>query len=454
MRTRPFKTVLCLILATSALTGCEIPSEESQAANREPDSISLAISRPEAQVSAGFRTATAQAAATDPSTRAAEGAILRGGYSVDEARGALQPQISGSLYAGMADGLDGDPGASARLSLSQVVYDGGEIQADIRENQLDQRIAYESYRDTLNTNLREAGDAWIALWLTQRVQTQTEERLGMIRPLFSQVERVAQMGIADRAVVTAARRQVNDILQSELDAKEAKRQAEANFRRYFGTLPGSASYNASFLNRYVPSRIDERSLLTSPEVVGGFLTYQRAIARRDLSEARDRASIDLEARIDEPLDNDTTGDSQVGLVLSKTLYDGGIRRARINQSATAVVEARDNLQNTYRNNGRRAATLLESIRANRPSLELAREDLKVNQEEVSVLGRQLAIGQSALDDVLEAQVRLYQAEVSILRQEAELGRLQLQLLALLGRLPDAFGIREENVLDRLESAGR
>lgn len=454
MRTRHFKTLPGLIAAAALLAGCEIPGNGDPAASRQQDSISLAISRPQAPVSAGFRTATAQAALTDPSTKAAEGAILRGGFSVEEARGALQPQINGSLYAGLADGLDGDLGASARLSLSQVVYDGGGIRADIRESQLDQRIAYETYRDTLNSNLQAAGDAWIALWLASRVHAQTEERLGMVRPLFAQVERVAEMGIADRAVVTAARRQVNDILQAELDAREAKRQAEAGFRRYFGTVPAGAGYNASFLTRHVPARIDERALLTSPQVVAGFLTYQRAIARLDQTKAGESANISLEAQVDEPLDNDTEGDSQVGLVISRTLYDGGIRRARVNQSAAAVGETRDSLQNTYRDNGRRAAELLEAIRANRPSLDLARETVTVNEEEVSVLGRQLAIGQSALDDVLEAQVRLYRAEINIIRQEAELARLQLQLLALLGRLPEAFGIREQDVLSRLDGAGQ
>jgi len=455
--------IVGVVVAALVLSGCAADgpawlggsSGDEAAGSRGDDSISLAISRTSANVAAGFRPAVAEAALDNPAVRAAQQEILGAGFDIEAARGALAPQVSGSLYAGLTDEANQDPetGAAARLNISKVVYDGGEISASVRQARAQQQIAYEDYRNELNDALFEGAAAWIALWEAERRYALIQERLRVVRPLFSQVEQVAQSGVSDITVVTAAQRVVNDIRAAENAARDQRRQAQTAFRRVFGTVPGSVAFDSDFLGANLPRHVGEDHILTTPEVVSAFLQYQAALARLDVAEARGGTRVDLQANIDEPLDAEEEGDTTAGLVVSRTFFDGGTNRARINSAAAAVAQARDGLQAAYRNQGRQVMALRESLDAISSQIELARESREIAREEVDLLRRQLAIGQSSLENVLQAEVRLYDAENTIILRTAERASLRMELGSALGKLPAGFGLREADVLDRL-AAGR
>lgn len=457
-------TLRALLLAGTAgllLSGCEYiqPSDEDTATNlalaetAALEGISLAISRPSVPVGAGFRKATAQAALSHPGTRAAQNAILRGDYAIDEVRGALEPQISGRLYAGLSDEANETVGAAARLNFSQVLYDGGDIASQITAAKLDQHIAYETYRQALNENLLDAAQTWVSLREATRLSALTQDRLEVVRPLFNQVETVAQSGVVDRSIVSSARRLVNDVRAAEVDTKDQLRQARTAFRRTFGKLPGSSSYNADFVSARTQGKVGESHILIAPQVVSQFLRYQQSLANLETAKAQDRTRLSLEADINEPL-GDTTeeGSRTAGLVISRTFYDGKRTQARINQASVRVVEARDTLQAAYREQGRAVFGFKESLESVVSSIALARDARAIARDEVETFRQQLSIGQSSLEGVLQAEVRLYRAEAELISLEAAKTNLELNLLASLGRLPEAFGIREADALNQFLTA--
>jgi outer membrane protein TolC len=319
--------------------------------------------------------------------------------------------------------------------------------------QLDQRISYETYRQTLNENLLEAAQTWVTLREATRLNTLTQERLEVVRPLFGQVETVANSGVVDRSIVSAARRLVNDIRAAEVDTQDQLRQARTAFRRTFGKLPGSSAYNSEFVATRTKAKVGESHILIAPQVVSQFLRYQQSLANLESAKAQDSTRFALEANINEPL-GDTTeeGSRTAGLVISRTFYDGKRTQARINQASVRVVEARDTLQAAYREQGRAVFGFKESLDSVYSTIALARDAHAIAQEEVDTFRRQLAIGQSSLESVLQAEVRLYQAESELIRLDAAKTNLQLNLLAALGRLPEAFGIREADALSQVLAA--
>lgn len=441
------------------LAGCaEKPATEDNVALADAaalEGISLAISKPQVTLSSGFRSATAQAALSHPGTKAAQNAILRNGYAVDEVRGALAPQISGQLYAGLSSEGSNGVGAAARVNFSKILYDGGEIDNRTVSAQLGQRVAYEDYRGALNDNLLEAATAWVTLREATRLSGVTQERLRVVRPLFSQVETVAQSGVVDKTIVSAARRLVNDIREAEVDTRDQLRQARTNFKRAYGKLPGSTGYDAGFVARRTAGALRESEILIAPPVVRAFLQYQQSLADLEVAKAGKGTDIRLEADASEPLDTDDTtdGSRSLGIVFNRTFYDGNQTEARINQAAVRVVESRDVLQDAYRDQAQQAFRFRESLDSIGAAMAVSREGLGIAREEVGLLRQQLAIGQSTLDDVLEAEVRLYRAETELIVLDARRDRLRLNLLASLGRLPEAFGLREAEVLDRFMATG-
>ncbi|GAB4252105.1 efflux RND transporter permease subunit [Deferrisoma sp.] len=153
------------------------------------------------------------------------------------------------------------------------------------------------------------------------------------------------------------------------------------------------------------------------------------------------AAPDPEAQTPNGQDDPWEDDAVVGLRVTFPWLDGGVRHSRIRQAQARAVEARaarDRLRLAARRELIQALASLESARAReaatRSAVEEAKEALRVERLKYDA-------GKGVINDVLDAEAALLEAEALLrqARREAEIARLAMFLAA--GRLgePDVAG---------------
>lgn len=450
LTTRGLRTIaLMTVLGLSACMSSGPTSMPSSAALPETVSDStlfdlrnmMAASRTKVDTTLGFPKAVAMAVLADPETRAARQTIYAGGAGVSEVQAALKPQVSGRLYAGVQDATTGDTGAAATLTLSQMLYDGGETKALVSAAELRHQAAFQSYRAALNASALSATTAWIDLNRYAQLQNQIVRRLDVLNPLIAQLEQVFSAGVADATAIASAKRQINAIRVTEADIAQQYMGARDRFARIFGASPASTTYDASLIRSRAPRSISEDAVLRAPETLAAYLELQAAKSDLVALKARGGFDVGVEAQVVEPADgNAADRDASIGLVFRKTFYDGNRLKSQIAGAEMNVARQTDLITASYDRAIEQGRRNLQAVKTLRRSAELAREDAEIAGQEVELLRQQLSIGQSALEQVLAAEARLFSAQAQQINFNADSDLAQVALLANLGQLADVIGV--------------
>jgi outer membrane protein TolC len=392
-------------------------------------------------VDAGFAEAVAAAVKNDPKVQLAKAQILERQANLGVARSQLNFQLSGNVYAGLEDITDNTQGIAAVLRASKVLYDGGQISNTISAEEYAVQSAFESYKATRDDRALEVGKAWIELERYQTLGLLIAGRLAVLDPLIRQLEKIADAGVGDATQVAAAQRTVSLIREAETDVQERLAQAELNFVRILGKLPTKVVFDSAIVAQAVPSKITGDMALAAPGLLAEYAAYMSALRALDVVKARVGASVGFEANVQRPFGGSGyDSDESVGFVVSKTIFDGGKLASEIAAAEAMVARQEAQVKDVYRRGRAAVEASLQSISSMVKAIEMARSNAQALRDEISLLKKQLVIGQSTLDNVLSAEARLYDAESKEIQFTAEKRTSQLSLLSALGRLSSVVGI--------------
>ena len=84
---------------------------------------------------------------------------------------------------------------------------------------------------------------------------------------------------------------------------------------------------------------------------------------------------------------------------------------------------------------------MQNVASLTEAIQLAKENIAVTADEIAYLRRQLVIGGSTLDSVLQAEARLYDAEAKGIEFAVEKQKAEASILASLGLLAESFGLK-------------
>ncbi|MFN0062348.1 MAG: TolC family protein [Myxococcaceae bacterium] len=130
----------------------------------------------------------------------------------------------------------------------------------------------------------------------------------------------------------------------------------------------------------------------------------------------------------------------VGVGLTWSIFDGGLREAELRDNAARIAEARaasEAAHNRSQDEVRRAQYDLESARANRVK---ASEQLKLAQENLQLVTLNNTVGTATYLDVSDATANLLQAELSVLSENLSAHLAVIKLARAAGRF-DPFPIQ-------------
>jgi outer membrane protein TolC len=194
----------------------------------------------------------------------------------------------------------------------------------------------------------------------------------------------------------------------------------------------------------LPVSIEEaknQALLRRPDMLGLVATGKAAQEKTAIARGERLPQIDLVAKAQESTGGDWEGydDWQMGVQLSLPVFDGGIRKRRVEQ---AGLEQRQNALQQEDTRNRIASEIEQAFGAlseSRARLEAATQGETEASEALRIETLRYHSGENTITDLLAAESALWDATASRLQAGYDITVSQAQLLRVTGKLaPDSF----------------
>ena len=391
-----------------------------------------------------FKPDLARAVSAAPDYRAAQSAVDEAVSGVEVARSLRRPQVEmngniGALKEVGPTRTTTTEGASATLYLRQVVYDGGESDANIGKAVATQLGAQARAMTEGNRIAREAGDAWIDLWQYEQRRQLLTERAQKARDILGQMQQLIASGVIDKSATTSAEIAMRNLELEKVNLNASHAEAQALFSIYFGKTPKSVNRPDLSFSQDEFARV-AKDWASVPALQAA--AARTIIARQDFeaAEARKKPTAGFRTGVNSPMSDTSSTDYVVGLEVRWILGDGGRRKAD-SEAKAARLEAEKSALAALK---LRSKAELESALAKRAalatSLETLREQEQAATEESSILWSQLATGQTSMRQLVDAEINAYRSSDRLIAATAEAMKLDLEMGAQSGLLLRKLGM--------------
>lgn len=395
-------------------------------------------------LSEGFVAAVLQAVETNGGYRAIfaqeQAAFSRVGVSESVRR----PQLSADASLGGLREFDAGgtttTGLSAGISLSQLIYDGGESTSAINRSTAE-ALGKRAERETqANVLALQVARSWIDVWQFEQRLDLLRSRTSELESMVAQMERMAANGFADRAALDSARRQIVDVRLEETRLQTNLAEARVRFRQYFRQEPVSLSLPPETITPSV-ARAQALNWQTSPSLemrAASVIAARHAVME---IEASFGPRIRLQTGVRTPLDRADPATSNLGLGFDYNVLDGGRRVHQLEAAIAQRVAAEDQLRDEQTTLEAELAADVERLAGIESSMPLVADQVRLSASEAEISRSQITTGQSTLRQLVEAEIDNYRAQDRQIAMRAERQVLLLTIAARTGELGRMIGLK-------------
>lgn len=439
-------TVSGLLLMIAGCTGIPMTATEMSAALSAELKVTSAEASEPVVLSEGFSHAVAQAVETNAGYRAVLAQEREAASQVGVARSVRKPQLNadaslgGLREFGSAEGTI--TGMAGGISLTQLIYDGGESVAAINRATAQALGARAERISQANTLALEVAGAWIDVW-------QFEERVRLLRSrtsemdaLVGQMARMAANGFADRAALDSAHRQIVGVRLEETQLQTALVDAKVRFHQYFRQTPGRLSQPTELVTPDAAHvQVDSWQNAPSLEALAaGVIAARHGVQE---AEAAFAPRIRLQAGLRTPVDTADLASGNFGLGFGYSFFDGRRRLHQLEAAIARRASVEDQLQEERAKLEAELAAAMARLSGIERSIPLLAEQIRLSASEAETSRSQITTGQSTLRQLVEAEVENYRAEDRQIAMRAERQRLLLTIAARTGELGRQIGLHNE-----------
>lgn len=401
----------------------------------------------------GYRRALRAAILDSPEFHASIQRFRESEAGISVAQSGARPQVSGGATAGAIGGgdrSDVETGVAANLTLSQLLFDGGETRANIEGATARAYSARAGVDVAGNDVALRAAMAWRDLWQATTQLAMLQEQVSEAELILSRIQRLISSGIVDRAAFASGQRQLLDLKLEQERLLASRRNAQQRFNRYFGTKPASVPapdrlFTDAELARFVQNWRNSPQLI---QAAAELISAERAV---DAVKAEVRPNVSLQAGAQTPLDSADSADGNVGVVVRHVFLDGGRRAARLEQREQALAAARETFEAQKDELSVQAETALTQHRSLRASVSVLQAQIRELEIERDTLRSQIASGQANLRQLVETEVIFYRTRAQLLETRGNIADLELNIVAGAGQLPEKLGVGIDALLTTRQS---
>lgn len=371
--------------------------------------------------------------------------------SIVQARAGLRPRldvtVSGAYardYGDAAFDPDSDS-ASASIGLSQTLWSGGRIGHGITAAEADILAGRENLRDIEQTVLASVIQAYADVIRDSEILAIRQANLGVLQRQLEEASARFEVGEITRTDVAQAEAR---LAQSEADLANAQAQlsvSRASYAAVVGQAPGDLAPMPVLPG--VPTDFDaalDVAMQDNPGIRAAAYTLRAAEANAAAAKAEYMPSARLTAsyggtnndfdRIGDIADNTRL---TAGASISVPLFTGGLNGSRVAQALERANVAQINVEGERRNTLQSVSSAYAQALSARSSLEAGTEAVRAATVAAEGVRQEAQVGLRTTLDVLNQELELRNAEVTLASARRNEYVAQANLLAAMGRLEGA-----------------
>lgn len=407
------------------------------------------VARQSVDLSQGYREALRTAVLENPEFIASVRRYKGADAGIRVVQSAMRPQFSTSLTAGgiTERGRSGvTTAAGADVTLSQLIFDGGQTRADIAGATAEAYAARANIAVAGNEVGQAAAQAWIDLWQVNAQIALLNERISEVSPLIERIERLIASGIVDRASLAAAQRQFLDLKLEEERFQSELSTARDRFNRYYGDRPRSIpAPKRLFTNSEISGM--SNSWQDSPALIAAAAELIAAERAVDAAEAQLRPRVNLRAGVNSPLQSSSNRENAtLGINLEHVFGDGGRRKAEIERRTEQLQAGRSAFEDTKESTLVEVENVLADHQSLRETISILESQIRELDTERNTLRSQITSGQADIRQIVETEVIYYRARARLIGVRGELTSLEVIMASLTGQLIDKLAIDVDALL--------
>ena len=375
-----------------------------------------------------------------PEILAAEIAIIDAQREAEIVATAKGLQVNSTIQAGSMSLVDEKNGMLGSINIDKLVTDFGQTDARTLQANVNIEIAKLNYLSVVEKQLLTAGLALNAWESGYEVINLTFSKQVLAEPLIENLRRLAVAGQIDATQLAAAEQQFAQLELTKVRSMEAVKKAEIIINKFFNKTPDQLKIDLQELENFT-SKLGKTKPIQS-------VTYRIAQQRKAAADmtllvhkTSDKGSIVARSKLDVPAADNMETDATVGIVYSKILRDGGRHEKITNQLEAKIRLAEADMLSAMVEVKSKDADL-RAVKTIVKSSNALRMDLINNlQDQISQLEDQLAIGTTSFNELLSSHIELYQLQREEIESFSELRRVNLELIAVSGLLPEFMNVR-------------
>lgn len=333
----------------------------------------------------------------------------------------------------------------ASFTLTQMLFDGFAVRSDVEGSAARLKGASRDVYATMQDVTLRVAEAYLEVLRRQSVVRYAKDNLANHQEIFQQIQLRSESGIGRRADLDQARGRLA-LARTNLITEQANlRDAEANYIRIIGVTPDTLARPEG--PSLMPASVDAAmgvALEFHPDLQEARANVQAARADKRAAKSAFYPRIDLEVAGSD--DRNTSGSPtnsssfSTMLRLNYNIFRGGADRARENQSAWRIEEAKQNRNVVQRQVEQSLRISWNAWTSAKASLRYRKEHAEASERTRDAYRNQFSIGQRTLLDLLDSENELFSARSAFIASlyTELLGRYRV--LQSMGRLTETLNI--------------
>lgn len=308
----------------------------------------------------------------------------------------------------------------AGLTLSQMLFDGFRTRSDVARSDALVTSAAEGLANTAEANALRATEAFLEVLRRREIVTITAANVETHKRILEKIRARSGGGAGNKADVQQTLGRLA-LAESRLArARRDARDAEANFQRTVGVMPGALESGEPPRERMPGSRAEavEAANRDHPGIKASVAELEAAQASRDSTRAAFYPRVDLELAVNHNEDLDgvegRNRDASLMAVARYNLYRGGADTARSSQAAHEVSRAMNRVADERRVVTEGVHLAWNGWESAVERLPFLRSHVEASEQVLQAYEQQFNIGQRTLLDVLDSENELLSARVAYL----------------------------------------
>ncbi|RAI00545.1 hypothetical protein DLJ53_14880 [Acuticoccus sediminis] len=351
------------------------------------------------------------------------------------------PTLSGSGSL-----TDDELSASVSLEVTQPLFRGFRTRNATRSATAGVHAERERLKATQQDVILATANAFLDVRRFRRGEALREQEVAFLHEQVAAAEARLRYGEGTRTDIDQAIARLGEAQTLLFDEAAAARAAEARFREYSNTDPGTLRLDID-VTKLMPASMSDAvrtGLARNPDIAQALHAVDAANFEVRALEGESLPSVSVSGRVGLDAGDssaDHTESAEVRLNFSMPLYQGGAVAARVRRAKESLSGARMDVDLARNRTRSDIASAWSAYQSSRQSVAAADASIGVARRAVNGLLEELRVGQRTTVDVLDAQRDLIRLEILRAGAERQRDAAAFQVLRQIGELdPAALGL--------------